>query len=138
MKLVRLARSYAFVFYILERFFHVILDDGFSEWKAVTILVMIESLALVTVLALMGNVWPRGWDALQTFRFPVLALAVLAISIGNYRALIYQQRWRRFEVEFRAIPLPFRMVTAAAMVLLVVLIYFALSASRDLRLHGLH
>lgn len=98
----RLEKLYAFAFFQLRSFFRAVLDDGLEDWKALVILGGAEISALMAAVSI-ATVATGGRIALPPE--PMDLLAGLSVAVGlmvlNYRVLLLDKRWARFEAEFR-------------------------------------
>ena len=105
----------AFVFWILNRMFKVIYDDGFSDVKALAVIVCSELLILMGVLciAFLG-VGYRFLPVHGALSFVMAGALSLAVTGLNYYALCYENRWIRFKAEFETYSVTTRVFSGLA------------------------
>jgi len=109
-------------------------DDGFADSKALIVVAGAQGCLIVAVLSLISVV-------LQQRILPAPGLATILFSFGvafaliavNHRMLLFQNRWRRFETEFKRYPRGVRIVQAwfvwIAVILIIALMLVATSAA---------
>jgi hypothetical protein len=121
---------YAFVFYQLRAFFKRIYDDGLADWKA---LVVIGSAQLAAIMATMSIVAVCLQHRISTPSNTIDVLVGLAVAAGlmmlNYRALLFEARWTRFEAEFKQYSVTVRCLSGLAIACFIVLIVIVALAS---------
>jgi hypothetical protein len=95
------AKRFAFAFYQLRTLFKALYDDGFSDFKALVILLMIECFVMVDVGGLASILVGRLLLPTTTSMMLITYLPILlAFSIANYELLLKDQRWAKFKGEF--------------------------------------
>lgn len=92
-------KAYYLFFYKLYQFFHSLSNDGWEDWKAGLVLQTLQYFVLFIIVLQIEiftknptpNVDPKIWA------IPL----VIIIAIFNYYILIYKDKWKLHEKEFK-------------------------------------
>jgi hypothetical protein len=93
------AKAHAYVFYVLRTSFKAIMDDGWEDWKAITII----GVAMISVVFVAQGIaetalghrlhWLSNWPE---------RILLGAVLVGaNHYTLVADRKWSRFEPGFR-------------------------------------
>ncbi len=100
----RPSKLLAFAYWQLRRFFKFTLyDDGYSDWKAMATLCVVQLLLGLVALTLISKY--VGYRLLTYEGSSELPSAILITGVvvgGNYYVLRFENRWARLEVEFES------------------------------------
>ena len=117
----RVARTQAFVFYLLRSSFKSVFDDGFADWKAIMVMSIASAFAAMLLLAGISISLQRR---LLPGRIPfVILFAAISIGVFNYYNSMSKSKWSRFEGDFQRTSTAVRVggVLAVWLILIVIL-----------------
>lgn len=120
-----IARIQAFVFCVLQKGFKSIWDDGMAEWKAIFVMSIATTFALVSLAAITSITLQRRVllpDARSLFTILWGGVSA-ALFTFNYLTLLSEDKWSRFEADFRHTPKLIRIWIGVAVCAGVILIF---------------
>jgi hypothetical protein len=113
-------KAFALLFWELRCFFNALYDDGYADWKALTIIGCCEAALLLTLVFSMSVALGHRFLPKSKAEIYAGAFGVASLLHGmNYFSLKYKDRWKRFEREFQSYSLLGRVVSAAMTFLVV-------------------
>jgi hypothetical protein len=113
----------AFIYWELRTVSAVISSDGLSDWKAITLIVVFEILAIVGLTN--GAAVYLGRRLIEKGS-PFIFLVGLGVAVINTPAILGKhERWDRLSAEFETYPASIRVVGGMAVVLLYVMVIIA-------------
>ena len=114
------------VFCQLRWLFKAIYDDGFADFKAMTVIVVLQILLISSVVSLLSIA--LGRDLIGVLGPTGFAIALgLGILAPNYIYFWDREVWRRFEEEFRTYSLSTRLWAWLAILSVLVFDFFGIS-----------
>jgi hypothetical protein len=120
----RSARAYAYAFFRLRNCARALSNDGLHDWKALLVISVVQiyvllDAAFLSEVILRRRLFPSNWSVV------VVPLA-FGLVAANYFALLYEERWRRYEDEFRSYSAKARRVGAIVIIAVIVLVLLSL------------
>lgn len=116
---------FAFAFWELRTIFAAIRDDGWSDWKATVVIIVVEILGIVALTGAASVYLGRRLIDQSSSYVYILPLALVLL---NLKAVLGKnKRWNRLSREFESYPAPIRLGGGWAVVLLTFLMIFVAS-----------
>jgi hypothetical protein len=122
-----IARMQAFVFYLLRSGFKSVWDDGLADWKAVFVMSITTTFALISLAAVISILFHRRLllpDAKSMFVI-LWGGAFAGLFTFNCLTLLPENKWSRFEADFQHTSKLMRIWGGVAVLASVILIFVA-------------
>jgi len=96
----KIKKVYSLFFYKLYCLFKSQSEDGWEDWKALVVIGGLQGLLIIEFYTWCDIIFKNNNIEFSSPRI-VIALIAIIITAFNYYVLLYQDRWRQYEEEFK-------------------------------------
>jgi archaellum biogenesis protein FlaJ (TadC family) len=100
---LQVTKPLAFVYWALRRLFRELSDDGYSDWKALAIISLVEVFLFVSAIFFISILLGQSAAAwLMHWKLYGAILISFGVVASNHYLLRFEDKWAQFEQEFNS------------------------------------